>query len=105
MTHINCIYITASTRDARYTRICVASVRYFCPEVPILLLVGGELESGLESELRRYWGVQTADLPRGDYGWGFVKLEALFGVPGQKFLVLDSDTVITGPVLERWRDN
>lgn len=51
-------------------------------------------------ELKRYWKVDVTDLPAGDYGWGFVKLEPLFGPLGKRFLVLDSDTVITGPVLE-----
>lgn len=97
---IDCVYIAASARDARYTRICVASVRYFYPEVPIRLLVGGHLMRGLADELQRYWDVGAADLPAGDYGWGFVKLEPLFGPPGERFLVMDSDTVMTGPVLE-----
>jgi hypothetical protein len=60
----------------------------------------------LADELRHYWDVETADLPmRGDYGWGFVKLEVLFGPPGETFLVLDSDTVITGPILELWDES
>jgi hypothetical protein len=42
---------------------------------------------------------------KGDYGWGFVKLEVLFGMPGERFLVLDSDTVLTGPVLEVWNNS
>jgi hypothetical protein len=97
---LGCIYIAASARDARFTRICVASVRYFYPAVPIQLLVGGCLQRGLEEELRCYWDVGVADFPAGDYGWGFVKLEPLFRPPGERFLVLDSDTVMTGPVLE-----
>lgn len=100
---VDCVYIAASAGDSRYTRTCVASVRYFYPEVSIRLLVSGKLERGLSDELTRYWRVSTADLPnRGDYGWGFVKLEPLFGTPGEKFLVLDSDTVLTGPVLDVW---
>jgi hypothetical protein len=56
----------------------------------------------LANELQQYWNVGTADLPRGDYGWGFVKLEPLFGPSGERFLVLDSDTVLTGQVLDIW---
>jgi hypothetical protein len=97
---IDCVYIAASKLDARFTRICVASVRYFYPEIPIRLLVGGRLQRGLAHELRRYWGVRIADIPKGNYGWGFVKLEPLFAPPGERFLVLDSDTVMAGPVLE-----
>jgi hypothetical protein len=101
----DCIYVAASARDARFTRICVASIRYFYPDIPLRILAGGPLEPGLSSELRRYWHVEPADLPSGDYGWGFVKLEPLFGRPGERFLVLDSDTVLAGPVLELWTDS
>ena len=98
------VYISASTLDSRYTRICVASIRYFYPDIPIRLLVGGRLQRGFADEVQRHWDVGTADLPRGDYGWGFVKLEPLFGKPGEKFLVLDSDTVLTGEVLDIWNE-
>lgn len=100
---VDYIYIAASAHDARYTRICVASVRHFYPQVPIRLLAGGTLQRGLVEELQRYWDVQVAELPRGDYGWGFVKLEPLFGPPGERFLVLDSDTVLAGPILDVYR--
>jgi hypothetical protein len=93
-------------RDARFTRICVASIRYFYPDIAIRLLAGGPLQPGLVQELRRYWDVEIAQLPVvGNYGWGFVKLEALFGPPGERFLVLDSDAVVTGPVLDLWSDS
>lgn len=96
---VDIVYIAASSRDARFTRIAVASVRHFYPDIPIRILPGGRLSPGLLRELRRYWSVELAAVPPGDYGWGFVKLEALFGRPGERFLVLDSDTVMAGPVL------
>ncbi|MEP6740880.1 MAG: hypothetical protein ABJB61_00165, partial [bacterium] len=96
---VDCIYLAACARDARLTRICVASIRYFYPDVPIRLLAGDILQRGLAKELKRYWGVELVDLPEGDYGWGLVKLEPLFGPPGQSFLVMDVDTVMTGRLL------
>ena len=96
------IYIAGAAHDARYTRICVASVRRVYPTLPVKLLAGGPLEAGLASELARFWDVGLAELPAQDYGWGFVKLEPLFGPAGERFLMLDSDTVITGPVLAAW---
>ena len=106
MPPIDCVYIAASAHDARYTRICVASIRFFYPHIPIRILPGGRLQADLVRELRQYWDVELAELAEeGDYGWGFVKLETLFGPPGQRFLVLDSDTVITGPVLDLWSDS
>lgn len=97
---VDIIYVAACSRDARLTRICVASIRYFYPEVPIKVLAGDILQPGLVQELARYWNVGVADLPEGDYGWGLVKLEPLFGPPGQKFMVCDVDTAFTGRILD-----
>ena len=94
------IYIAASALDGRFTRICVASVRYFYPDARLFILVGGTLEPGLSEELTRYWNVGFAEIPRRDYGWGFVKLEPLFAAGSERFLVLDSDTVMAGTVLD-----
>ena len=102
---VDAIYIAASAGDARFTRICVASVRYFYPDVPIRLLPGGRLQRGLTDELKQYWDVEMSAFAPGDYGWGFVKLEPLFASPGATFLVLDSDTVLTGPILDVWMDS
>jgi hypothetical protein len=102
---IDCIYVAASAADARYTRICVASVRYFYPTIPIKLLIGGRLERGLAKELNRYWNVGLAEVQPGEYGWGFVKLEPLFGKRGERFLMLDSDTAIVGDVLALYATN
>ena len=99
---INCIYVAASQMDSRYTRICVASIRHFYPDVCIRLLAGGPLPRGLREELRRYWNVESAPFLEGEYGWGFVKLEPLFGSRGERFLVVDSDTVFSGRVLDVW---
>ena len=98
---VDVIYLAACSRDARLTRICVASIRYFYPSVPIKILAGDILQRGLATELNRYWNVGLADLPVGDYGWGLVKLEPLFGPKGQRFMVCDVDTVFTGRVLDR----
>ena len=97
---VDCVYVAACARDARLTRICVASIRYFYPDVPIRLLAGDTLQRGLAEELRKYWGVELVNFPPGDYGWGFVKLEPLFGPAGERFLVMDADTVFTGRVLD-----
>jgi len=101
---VDVVYIAACAHDALFARICLASVRRFYPDVSIRLLPGGKLSRSLVCESRRYWGAEVADIPLGDYGWGFVKLEPLFGPQGERFLVLDSDTVITGPVIDMWKD-
>lgn len=101
---LDVIYIAVSAHDARFARICAASVRHFYPDVPVKLLPGGPLEPGLADEMARYWNVGMADVPPGDYGWGYVKLEPLFGRDGERFLMLDSDTALAGPVLDAWAE-
>jgi len=98
------IYLGACAWDGRLTRICVASIRYFYPDTPIQVLAGDRLEPGLAAELKRYWNVDVAALPGGDYGSGFIKLEPLFGPPGQRFMVVDVDTVFAGKVLDAHAD-
>jgi hypothetical protein len=97
---VDVIYLAACARDARLTRICIASIRHFYPDVPIKLLAGDIIQPGLAEEVAKYWNVGLASLPVGDYGWGMVKLEPLFGAPKQSFMVCDVDTVFTGPVLD-----
>jgi hypothetical protein len=94
------VYVAACARDLRFARICIASIRYFYPDVPIHILAGGALEPGFAREVKKFWSVDVADLPTGDYGVGFVKLEALFGPAGLRFLVLDADTIFAGKVLD-----
>lgn len=99
-TSVDCIYLAACARDGRLTRICAASIRYFYPDVPIKVLAGDILEKGLAEELQKYWNVEVAELPVGDYGSGFIKLEPLFAPAGRSFMVLDVDTVFAGRVLD-----
>lgn len=95
----DCIYITAAAHDTRFTRICVSSVRFFYPDVPIRLLLGGKIHPASLEEVKSLWNVEVAAVPTGEYGWGFIKLEPLLQTNGRRFLVLDSDTMLLGPVL------
>lgn len=101
-TMIDCIYVSASKLDSRLTRTCIASIRHFHPTIPIKLLLGGKAQPLLVKELVEVWDVKIANVPEGDYGWGFVKLEPLFGPPGERFLMLDSDTVLSAPLPNEW---
>lgn len=97
---VGVVYVAASTLDARFARICIASVRRAYPQIPIRLLPGGPLQMGLVSELRRNWDVDCVRLPSQPHGWGFVKLEPLFDPRPHRFLMLDADTVMDGPILD-----
>jgi len=50
-------------------------------------------------ELKHVSNVEMAAVPAANYGWGFIKLEPLFQDHPERFLVLDSDTILLGPAL------
>lgn len=97
---MDAIYIPTCRKDLRLTRICVASIRYFHPDIPIRLLVdrhGGPCDV---SEICSAWQVEELPTPPGGFGGGYAKLEVLFDPQSGRFLVLDSDIVFAGPLLE-----
>jgi hypothetical protein len=98
------ILIAASSRDLRLARICIASVRHFCPQAEVLILPGSPLPTQFLREVQQFWKVGVFPVESGHYGWGFVKLEPLFAESGKTFLILDADTVMTGPVLQILED-
>lgn len=50
--------------------------------------------------MERRFSVSVYDLPRSSYGLGWAKFEPLFDDSGDRFLVLDSDTVLLGRILD-----
>ena len=100
MRTIDRIVITCCQRDFWLTRICVASIRYWYPDIPIGLLKDVSLGNFSTRELQEHWNVSLVaapDPPRGI----FTKLEAFY-LPGhQRILLLDSDIIFLGPVLEK----
>jgi hypothetical protein len=100
LSRIERVYVAAHRRDLRLTRICVASIRRWYPDIPIFLLkdlVNGDFPT---SELEETWGVECWPTSESKYGWGFIKLEPLFATEPCRYLVLDSDIVLLGRVIE-----
>lgn len=94
------IFVNAHKYDFNLAKICIASIRYWYPDIPIFLIkefISGDFDTRAVEEK---WKVQVLDIPRKLFGWGYGKLEPLFLENEESFLVLDSDTVMTGPVLD-----
>lgn len=94
------VYIATHRADLRLTRICVASIRRWYPSIPIFLLKDEANGSFDTSEIEQVWNVDrwpTSGLP---YGWGFIKLQPFFDTKGTRFLMLDSDIVFLGRVID-----
>lgn len=94
------VYVACCRADLRLTRCCVASIRRWYPDVPVSLVVDESQGPVPETRFERAWGVTRLATGRRRHGWGFGKLEPLF-LPGrQRCLILDSDTVFLGCVLD-----
>jgi lipopolysaccharide biosynthesis glycosyltransferase len=97
---IDIVYIACYRYDIRLTRILVASIRYWYPDLPICL-VKDEFYGGYDtSEIESVWNVSTFPAETPIYGWGFGNLEPLFQSKKERCLVLDSDIVMAGKVLD-----
>jgi len=82
----------------------VASVRYWYPDIPIYLIVDYSNGAIPASGMCRKWNLKILDTGKQHYGWGFGKFEPLFLNHPERFLILDADTVLTGPVLDKVKD-
>lgn len=97
---IDRIYIATHKGDLRFTRICVASIRYYYPEIPIFLLVdylNGPCDT---TEIEKKWNVHIYQIEKKKFGWGFAKLEPYFDPVEHRFLIIDSDVLFIGKVIE-----
>jgi hypothetical protein len=95
------IFIATHKRDLRLTRICVASIRYWYPDIPIYLIKDYYSGDFSTEELERVCNVGVYETPQQCFGWGMSKLEPVFSEQGTRLLILDSDTVFVGKVLHR----
>lgn len=95
------IFVAGFKHDVQFTRTCVASIRRWHPEVRITLIKDRFYGDYATADIERHFGCGVLECGESRFGWGFGKLEPLF-LPGQRrFLVLDSDIVLVGPVLDR----
>jgi hypothetical protein len=94
------VYVAGCRSDLRLTRCCVASIRRWYPDVPISLVVDESQGAYSTASLERAWGVTRFETDRKRFGWGFGKLEPLFLARRRRCLILDSDTVFLGRVLD-----
>lgn len=101
---VKAIYINTYKYDFPFARICIASIRYWYPEIPIYLIKdmgAGKFDTGVvETKLN----VNILDTGGKSFGWGFGKFEPLFREGKESFLFMDADTVMVGRVLDKLKD-
>jgi hypothetical protein len=102
MQPIQRIYIIAQPSDFWLAKICLGSIRYWYPEIDVTLLLDDTKGSFAERELEemaRSWRVEYVVAPAAWTGY-WTKANAFWAHPGERFLLLEADTVLLGPVLE-----
>lgn len=96
----NKVVIACFKRDLPLVRWCVASVRYWHPEAEIYLLKDNIRGSFSTAEIEKHWDVRVFESSRTCFGWPWSKLAVILQKKKEKYLFLDSDTVMLGRVLD-----
>ena len=97
--------VVCCRRDLWQARACVASLRYWEPELPVRILAdlaAGPVDLG---PFERGFGATRFPASRERFGSPLGKLDVLFRPEKKRYLLLDADTVLLGPVrglLERF---
>jgi hypothetical protein len=97
------VIIVCCAGDVHLARGCCASVRHFLGDVPICLIVDGDVDT---DDFVQAFGAQVirqkdfADQALRDscFGWGRTKMIAHWEAPWPTFLLVDADTVLWGDV-------
>jgi hypothetical protein len=96
------IYILSYKDDVRLTRCCVASIRRWYPDMPISLIKDEGRGAYDTTDLERHWDVEIFPTGKTNLGYGMGKLEPLFQARRERCVILDSDIVFPGRVLDRF---
>lgn len=98
---VKAVYINTYKYDFLYAKICISSIRYWYPDIPIFLIKDmskGKFDTTLvENKLN----VSVYETNGKTFGWGFGKFEPLFRNEKEEFLFMDADTVMIGPLLDK----
>lgn len=94
------IAIACFRRDQHLLKPCVASIRYWYPNVEIYLIK--DLSQGAfdTAEMEKAFNVKPFPTDLTDFGWGWGKFALLLDKAKKRYLFLDSDVVMLGPVLD-----
>lgn len=98
--NIKHIYIAGHKRDLHFSQCCVASIRRWYPRIPISLIKDESNGAYNTEDLEKYWDVECFKSDRKHFGFGFGKLEPMFLPKKERCLILDSDVVFIGKVLD-----
>lgn len=96
------IFVVCHKFDFFLAKIAIASIRYYYPTIPIILIkdeINGKFNT---EELEHYFNVLSVKLSVNSFGWTSAKVFLLLSevVGSKKFVLMDADVVFVGKVLE-----
>ena len=96
------IVVCCNKKDFFLAKICIASIRYYYPDIAIELVKDPGNGNFNSHKLEKYFKVKVVDFGLPKLGWSGAKFHYLYQGPiGKKILILDADIVFIGPFLER----
>jgi hypothetical protein len=98
---IDKIIISAFKYDRQWLRICVSSIRYWYPEIPIFIIKDKFEGDFSTTELEKKFDVRTYPVKKDCFGWGIAKIYVLTNEKKGRYLLLDSDTIMAGRIIEK----
>lgn len=101
---IDKVFIATWKYDWELAKRCIASVRYWYPDIEVVLIKDNSAGSFNTKLVEKKWRLKLWDSGERSFGWGYSKLEPLFDKTPYHFLILDADTVLIGPVIDEVKD-
>lgn len=96
------IVVCCNKNDFFMARICIASIRYYYPDIPMEIVKDSGNGYFDTKRMEKCFNIKNIDLGVEKMGWSGAKFHYLFHAPkGKKVLLLDADIVFIGPFLER----
>ena len=96
------VVVCCNKNDFFFARICIASIRYYYPDIDIEMVKDNGNGAFNTLALQKYFKVKIVDIGISKLGWSAAKFQYLYRMPkGKKVLLMDSDIVFAGPFLER----
>jgi len=93
------IYVACCKPEMRILRACIASIRYWYPDVSISLVKDKYRGPFDTRDIERHWNVSV--YPSGvPYGSPLAKLQPMLRTERETYLLLDADICFVGPVLD-----
>lgn len=95
------VAIACFKNDMPLIRACVASIRFWYPSIEIYLIKDYIQGNFSTEEIETAFNVKILKSDYKNFGWPWSKLSVLFQKETARWIFLDSDTVLLGPVLDK----